>query len=114
MDDVFKSDVLDKIKGIYYFKKTSDGSKIKFTGYNPLIMDMDSLPDTPYELLDLSKYDAANLGNGVSASFQTSRGCPFACTFCGNEALQERKMRTLSVPKVVAKIKMLQSKYFSI
>ena len=111
LDDVLKSDMLDSIKGIYYFNKTGDQKKIKFTGYNPLIMDMDSLPDTPYELLDLPKYDAANLGNGVSASFQTSRGCPFACTFCGNEALQERKMRTMSVPKVVTKIKMLQSKY---
>ena len=77
----------------------------------PLIMDLDALPDTPYELLDIPKYNAADLGNGISASFQTSRGCPFACKFCGNEILQQRKMRSISVPKLVAKIKMLQSKY---
>ena len=82
-----------------------------FTGETPLIMDLDTLPDTPYELLDLPKYNAADLGNGISASFQTSRGCPFACKFCGNEVLQQRKMRCISVSKLVAKIKMFQSKY---
>ena len=92
--------------------KSSDNNiEIAFTGDSPLIMDLDELPDTPYELLDLSKYDAADLGNGVSASFQTSRGCPFACKFCGNEFLQKRTMRCISIPKLVAKIKMLQTKY---
>ena len=92
--------------------KSSDSNfEIVFTGDSPLIMNLDELPDTPYELLDLSKYDAADLGNGVSASFQTSRGCPFACKFCGNEFLQKRTMRCISVPKLVAKIKMLQTKY---
>ena len=76
-----------------------------------MVMNLDELPDSPYELLNLSKYDAADLGNGISASFQTSRGCPFACKFCGNEILQQRKMRAISVSKLVAKIKILQSKY---
>ena len=141
LDEVLRSDMLNNIKGIYYHKRTGNsgsvnkyqgsekyltkedltiknphingnyGNNIVFTGEAPLIMDIDSLPNTPYELLDLPKYNAANLGNGVSVSFQTSRGCPFACKFCGNEILQERKMRKISVPKLVAKIKMLQSKY---
>ena len=141
LDEVLRSDVLDGVKGIYYYKKTSNsgavnkhlesekvvkeenltiknphvngnyGNNIVFTGETPLIMDLDTLPDTPYELLDLSKYNAADLGNGISASFQTSRGCPFACKFCGNEVLQQRKMRSISVSKLVAKIKMFQSKY---
>jgi len=141
LDKVLRSDALKSVKGIYYNKRTNNsavvnkdlesekivkeenltienpyvngnyGNNIVFTGGNPLIMDLDALPDTPYELLDLSKYNAADLGNGISASFQTSRGCPFACKFCGNEILQERKMRTISVSKLVAKIKMLQSKY---
>ena len=138
LDEVMKSDLLNNIKGIYYCKKISNGNgssfeypgdkkaeeltiknphtksdheNIVFTGNSPLVMDLDALPDTPYDLLDLPKYNAVDLGNGVSASFQTSRGCPFACKFCGNEVLQERKMRTISVKKLVAKIKMLQTKY---
>tara|TARA_Y100000590_G_scaffold470159_1_gene662400 strand:- start:3025 stop:4623 length:1599 start_codon:yes stop_codon:yes gene_type:complete len=136
LDEVLKSDKLNNIKGIYYNRRTSNsngavlhnsekeedlgiknphnkynGNNLVFTGNSPLIMDLDALPDTPYELLDLPKYNAVDLGNGVSASFQTSRGCPFACKFCGNEVLQERKMRTISVSKLVAKIKMLQNKY---
>jgi len=86
-------------------------SNIVCTGEAPLIMNLDDLPDTPYELLDLPKYNAVDLGNGVSASFATSRGCPFACKFCGNEILQQRKMRTISIPKLVSKIKILQNKY---
>ena len=141
LDEVLRSDVLNSVKGIYYYKRISNsdavnkhlesekvvkeenltiknphvndnyGNNIVFTGETPLIMDLDTLPDTPYELLDLPKYNAADLGNGISASFQTSRGCPFACKFCGNEVLQQRKMRSISVSKLVAKIKMLQSKY---
>ena len=141
LDEVLRSDLLNSVKGIYYYKRTSNsgavnkqlesekvvkeenltiknphvdrsyGDNIVFTGETPLIMDLDALPDTPYELLDLPKYNAADLGNGISASFQTSRGCPFACKFCGNEVLQQRKMRCISVSKLVAKIKMLQSKY---
>tara|TARA_Y100000294_G_C8543137_1_gene332031 strand:- start:52 stop:1575 length:1524 start_codon:yes stop_codon:yes gene_type:complete len=111
LEEVLKKNLLKNVKGVYYYNKTNEGNKLVFTGLAPMVMNLDELPDTPYELLDLSKYNAADLGNGVSASFQTSRGCPFACTFCGNEVLQKRKMRTLSVPKVVAKIKMLQNKY---
>ena len=141
LDEVLRSDRLNSVKGIFYYKRTSNsgavnkqlesekvvkeenstiknphvdrsyGDNIVFTGETPLIMDLDALPDTPYELLDIPKYNAADLGNGISASFQTSRGCPFACKFCGNEVLQQRKMRCISVSKLVAKIKMLQSKY---
>ena len=141
LDEVLRSDRLNSVKGIFYYKRTSNsgavnkqlesekvvkeenstiknphvdrsyGDNIVFTGETPLIMDLDALPDTPYELLDIPKYNAANLGKGISASFQTSRGCPFACKFCGNEVLQQRKMRCISVSKLVAKIKMFQSKY---
>ena len=107
-----KNGILDRISGIYYVEDNAfPNNVIKFTGEPGMIESMDELPDTPYELLDITKYDAGNLGNGVSASFQTSRGCPYACKFCGNEILQKRKMRTLSVSKVVKKIKMLQQKY---
>ena len=138
LDEVLKSDALNNVKGIYYYKRSTNGvthkhndngsgngslnvknphdnnkfgKNIVFTGNNPLIMDLDSLPDSPYELLDLPKYNAVDLGHGTSASFQTSRGCPFACKFCGNEVLQERKLRSISISKLVAKIKMLQTKY---
>jgi len=142
LEEVLSSDLLNAVKGVYYFKQSKSktngsekysepnkiakdedltiknphenpdyGKNIVFTGNNPLVMDLDGLPDSPYELLDLPKYNAVDLGHGVSASFQTSRGCPFACKFCGNEVLQERKMRTISIKKLVAKIKMLQTKY---
>ena len=112
LDSAKSNGTLRNIKGLY-FKDINflENKEVVFTGDPDWIEDFNTLPDTPYELLDIPKYNAGNLGRGVSASFQTSRGCPFACKFCGNEVLQNRDMRHLAVSKVVAKIKFLQTKY---
>jgi len=77
----------------------------------PLIMDLDSIPDLPYDLLDMDKYDAIDLGFGKSATLCTGRGCPFLCKFCANEVLQEATWRGLSPERLIQKIKILRDKY---
>ena len=112
LDSAKLNGALKNVKGLYYKDiNFHENNEVVFTGEADWIDDFGSLPESPYELLDIPKYNAANLGRGVSASFQTSRGCPFACKFCGNDVLQKRDMRYLPVPKVVEKIKFLQSKY---
>jgi len=108
LNKIIEDEKLNSVKGLYY--KNSQ-EKIVYTGMPEWVNDFDKLPDTPYKLLDIKKYNAADLGNGVSASFQTSRGCPFACKFCGNEILQKRDMRHMSVSQLVKKIKFLQREY---
>jgi len=107
LEEALRNDVLNSVLGVYYYNENI----LFFTGEALMVNSLDELPDSPYDLLDLPKYNAADLGNGISASFQTSRGCPFACKFCGNEILQKRKMRMLSVIKIVSKIKMFQDVY---
>lgn len=97
----------DHIKGVYY--KTKKG--VVFTGEPELIQDMDTLADYPYDTIDLSKYSAVDFGKGKSISFQTSRGCPFACKFCSNAILQKSRWRHMSIGKVIKKVRMLQDKY---
>jgi len=98
---------LENIKGLYLRK---DGRKV-FTGEAQMIEDLDALADTPYELVEMDKYSAVDLGTGKSVSFQTARGCPFACRFCANELLQKRRWRAMSNSHLVKKIKMLQDGY---
>jgi anaerobic magnesium-protoporphyrin IX monomethyl ester cyclase len=101
------NDSLDSIMGLYYKK---DGV-IFFTGEPEMILDMDSLPEAPYGILDMDKYSAVDLGVGKSISFQTSRGCPYTCKFCLTVNIHKNKWRSMSVEKIISKIKMLQEKY---
>ncbi|MFA5140328.1 MAG: radical SAM protein [Elusimicrobiota bacterium] len=97
----------DGIKGLYYRLK----GELVFTGAPDAIHDLDALPDTPYELVDMGAYSAIELGPKRSVSFPTSRGCPFACSFCANKALTKSRWRGLSTAKIIAKIKMFQERY---
>lgn len=50
-----------------------------------LIKQIDELPFPAYDLMDMETYLSAETwakGEGRSASVITSRGCPFACTYC--------------------------------
>lgn len=63
---------LNQVKGISY----REAGRIQHTP-DPPPMDFDALPPVNYDILDPSKYDVENY-----LSYQSSRGCPFRCTFC--------------------------------
>lgn len=67
-------------------------------------IDMDKLQPTKYELLDIRSY--ADFEDGLS--YESSRGCPFRCTFCYAEYFHKRKWRGKSADKVVAELKQVQ------
>ena len=62
-----------------YFKQ-ADGSVIK-NAVRPLIEDLDTLPFPDYELFDFENLDRSK---NFTAMVMLSRGCLFACTYCGN------------------------------
>jgi anaerobic magnesium-protoporphyrin IX monomethyl ester cyclase len=88
----------DKIKGIVY----KDGDKFIRTPPRSLIVDLDSLPLPPMELLDASKYTFKVFGNNDKVMcIETSRGCPYACDFCSVTPTWGNKWRNKSNDRII-------------
>lgn len=68
------------------------------TPRRPLLQDMDSIPLPAYHLWDLPRYMKLMVNPAVTAI--TSRGCPYACTFCDAE-MTPRKYRSMGVDQTV-------------
>ncbi len=75
------------------------GETIIQNPWRPLVEDLDALPIPDYSLIHGWKG-----GKGV-VSIATSRGCPFACSFCSVILLFGRKHRVNSVDRVMAEIR---------
>jgi len=94
----------DEIQGITYMK---DGAQVQ-TPRRPLVRDLDSLPLPAYHLWDMAEYMRLMVNPGVTAV--TSRGCPYACTFCDAE-MTPRQYRSMSVEKTVDLIEHILATY---
>lgn len=75
----------------------ADASPI-VTATRPFIADLDALPQARHDLLPLEKYWAPFLGNYTF--IETSRGCPYRCTFCRQGVFYKWKYRTRSGKQV--------------
>lgn len=99
-----------KIKGISYKEK---GKII----HNPdrLFLDMNNLPETPWELIDAEKYLSNSLYLRDSPRTldigETSRGCPHRCTFCCNCAIKRHTWRGMNAKEAVRRIKYAVKKF---
>ncbi len=95
---------LNAVPGIsYYF----DG-KITTTKTALEIDDLDKLPYPAYHLLPSLKPYHTGVMQPPFALVATTRGCPFACTFC---AYGKSKCRERSVDGVINELKWLQDKF---
>ncbi len=98
----FNTEKLEKIKGIVFHK---NGQKI-VTEQRELIEDLDTLPYPDRDLLkgkwvkDIGEYAAVN----------SSRGCPYKCSFCST-CIFWRKYRSFSADYFVQEIKCLHRNY---
>lgn len=99
---------LHDIDGIVY----RNGDRIEENRDRELIEDLDSLPFPARELLPMEKYRAKDeLLATFHTSVQTTRGCPFGCTFCNSPLMWRRKLRTRSPRKIFDEICELSNKY---
>lgn len=101
-----KNESLKKIKGIYY----KQNGKIIKNVERDFIKNLDDLPELPYELVKISDYSSLNI-EGTSLDFVSSRGCPFACSFCYNYHFNKCTWRAFSAKEVVKRLKRLVEKY---
>lgn len=88
-----------EIAGLVY----EEDGKIKENKPSSELVNLDELPDPAWHLIDVSKYWAA--------SINTSRGCPFKCTFCYNAAFHSKYRGDFSAERIISQVRHLQEKY---
>lgn len=85
---------------------------------NTFVQDLDKIPVFDYTLINLDNYNARSSdkhhsGDDVKRemSIHTSRGCPFNCVFCANGKLHGKKVRFMSVAKVVQEVARMKNDF---
>ena len=92
--------------------KSENWRVVRNGGTADVIRDLDALPELPYDLIEIDKYQVFDTVDGrKSATLNTSRGCPFRCRFCSDPALNEGRWRGFSSERVLEKIDHLYNDY---
>jgi anaerobic magnesium-protoporphyrin IX monomethyl ester cyclase len=82
-----------------------------------LIQNLDDIPCLDYGLINLNDYQGRSLDKSCpenslrELSIHTSRGCPFGCVFCANATVHGKKVRYMSVEKVMKEIQSMIHQY---
>jgi radical SAM superfamily enzyme YgiQ (UPF0313 family) len=77
------------------------------------ITDLDALPFQPWDLFTKLPYDFSNQWLGLEHVFtmNTSRGCPFQCTFCSVGSIWGKRYTCYSAERLIAEIDYLVKTY---
>ncbi|MDO8559299.1 MAG: radical SAM protein [bacterium] len=108
MQELAEGKPLKTINGIAF----RDGKEIKLTPPRDFIKNLDDLPFPNRDLFPLQKYKPS-APHGRKMPFfimNTSRGCPFNCTYCSKDVFRNI-YRTVSPKRVADEIEELISKY---
>ncbi|OGW84336.1 MAG: hypothetical protein A2987_06885, partial [Omnitrophica bacterium RIFCSPLOWO2_01_FULL_45_10] len=91
---------LEKLPGIMF----KSGAGIIKTPPRELL-DVEELLPVPWDIVNIENYIHRDMyifdRDRVLDIGQTSRGCPFRCTFCSSAAIRQRKWRPMSVKKSI-------------
>lgn len=95
------------IQGLGYL----DEGDFRLNARRPLIEDLDSIPFPAWELIPPRAYRIAPILSSAKATpiapILTSRGCPYACTFCAAQTIWGKGFRYRSAGSVLDEIEML-------
>ena len=75
-----------------------------------LIENLDELPDPPWDLVDLARYQPV-YKDRRSTYLQSSRGCPHRCGYCYNGVYNGRRWRGLSAERTLEQARTLVRQY---
>ncbi len=107
MQKIRKPQEYKNIKGLAYKEK----GKIKINGPREFIKNLDELPFPAWDLVNIKKYFQKKFYANKVLTLMTSRGCPYGCTFCYNQTVNQRRWRGHSAQKMVEEIEYLKSRY---
>lgn len=99
--------VPDGIPGLAY--RGRDGISVTPPEFEP---DLDAIPLPAWDMMPPEKYPNEAAGMFVSefpaAPMMLSRGCPFACTYCGGSRVMGKRIRHRSVENILREIDLLE------
>ena len=72
------------------------------------LLEMDKLPPIPYHLVDMEKYIQLYNGGKRTLFYQSSRGCPYRCSYCYNNNFNGGRWRAAPAEKVLREIAALR------
>lgn len=96
-----------KILGLGY---KDEDKKIHINEKRPLIEDLDTL-SLDWSLINVRNFFGKQWGSKKIIGYTTSRGCPFNCSFCYNQAFNKKRWRSHSEKKVIEDIQKLKDQY---
>ena len=82
-----------------------------------MVYDLDEIPLIDFSYIEIEKYngrsyiDKDSSKGKVEVSIHTSRGCPFNCVFCANGRLHGKKVRMMTVERVIETIRHYKEEY---
>lgn len=96
-------------------KKIAEKSK----PLHSFVYNLDNIPEFDYSIIDLDNYNSRSLHKDNNSdnkykreiSIHTSRGCPFDCIFCSNGKLHGKKIRLMSIERIIIDVKNMIEKY---
>jgi radical SAM superfamily enzyme YgiQ (UPF0313 family) len=97
----------DAIKGITY---RSSLGQVVATGKREFVQDLDALPFPAWDLVDLGRYRLPFSSNPFII-INTSRGCPFRCSFCNAQTYYGSSIRIRSVRNILDELEFSTSRY---
>lgn len=74
-------------------------------------IDLNILPNPVWDLVDIKKYIQQKFYSHRVITLNTSRGCPWRCDFCYNQAVNKRRWRGMRAEKIVEHMEYLESHY---
>lgn len=89
-----------EVAGIAY----RQGDEWVRTGRRPLVADLNGLPFPDWSLVARYQHEYYLNVMGVTGSVETSRGCPFDCSFCSVWVFNNRRYRVKSPERVLAEL----------
>jgi radical SAM superfamily enzyme YgiQ (UPF0313 family) len=96
---------------------TRDSLAEGFFPSHDIVHDLDKIPLVDFSYIQIEKYngrsyiDKDSTKGKVEVSMHTSRGCPFNCVFCANGRLHGKKVRMMSVERVIETIQHYKDNY---
>lgn len=73
-------------------------------------VDLSTTPEIPYDTVDIEAYMPLYEGRR-SLYMESSRGCPFACTYCYNVYFNNRKWRAQAPERVLERVRYVKDRF---